>query len=532
MSGRKIDPNSQYKVFIHNDRKYRYAAVQIRIKGLENGSVKRKILHIGKIDENNLFIPNDNFKLLDQDEKKKYIFPEECNISNLFKVDKDEEKDINKNNNVSTNSNESLDNSSIFNNRLYGSFWLLENIARQAGLFDDLLEVFDNNLVKVNEIFSLAIFPYLSGKTYNRFARWQNTHKTLVDYQIKSPYITRLCQSINDNHRMNLIKLRLRRQPKNSIGDCDSTTISAWGKCLADIKWGHNKDNNKLKNTVETITYSLTTHEPIYYRSFAGNTTDISTIRTIISDLKALGVKDLVIMGDRGYISKENMAALVCADIPFILNAKVNQKTITDFLLEIKYDEDGIPENMKYDKEKHLYFTRFSIPAYKITLNDQTEVLIEGLQVNIYLDIRRRIDNIVNLNCNILEEKKIIEEDIEKNNIPSNIKKYNALFDYYKLSEIKDKNNIKQYTLKENAERIKKEKSISGFFASYIYKFNKDCLEILDNYRCRDEHEKNFDIFKNKMNYNIQRNSSEDGKIGRMFIGFVGLIPVIILQEY
>ena len=63
---------------------------------------------------------------------------------------------------------------------------------------------------------------------------------------------------------MNLIKLRLNRQPKNSILDCDSTTRSAWGKCLADIRWGHNKDNDKLKKTVETIVYSLTTHEPIY----------------------------------------------------------------------------------------------------------------------------------------------------------------------------------------------------------------------------------------------------------------------------
>ena len=34
------------------------------------------------------------------------------------------------------------------------------------------------------------------------------------------------------------------------------------------------------------------------------------------------------------------------------------------------------------------------------------------------------------------------------------------------------------------------------------------------------------------MSFNVQRNSSEDGKNGRMFIGFVGLITVSTLQEY
>ena len=144
---------------------------------------------------------------------------------------------------------ETLELSTSFNNRLYGSFWLLENIAYKIGLFDDLLKVFNDNILRVNEIFSLSIYPYLSGKTYNRFARWQNAHKTLVDYHLKSPYITKMSQNITDDHRMNLIKLRLNRQPKNSILDCDSTTRSAWGKCLADIRWGHNKDNDKLKNS-------------------------------------------------------------------------------------------------------------------------------------------------------------------------------------------------------------------------------------------------------------------------------------------
>ena len=122
-----------------------------------------------------------------------------------------------------------------YNNRLYGAFWLLERISRECGLYDDLTETFGGNMAKVNEVLSLAFFPYLSGKNYNRFARWQNANKTLLDYPLKPSAITRLTQSITDNDRMNLIKLRLNRLPEGARLDCDSTSRSAWGTCLADV---------------------------------------------------------------------------------------------------------------------------------------------------------------------------------------------------------------------------------------------------------------------------------------------------------
>ena len=142
---------------------------------------------------------------------------------------------------------------------------------------------------------------------------------------------------------MTLIKLRLKRQPKGALLDCDSTTKSGWGTCLVDLCWGTNKDNPKLQNTVEAYVYSLTTHEPVYYRSFPGYTSDISTIRTILADLKALGIEDVVFIADRGYPSEENLAALVEASLPFLMCAKVGCKPIVSLLQEVKYDEDDDP---------------------------------------------------------------------------------------------------------------------------------------------------------------------------------------------
>ena len=58
MAGRKADPNSKYRVYIHISNGYSYAAIQISTKDEKNGKFKNKILHLGSIDKDLFFNPN------------------------------------------------------------------------------------------------------------------------------------------------------------------------------------------------------------------------------------------------------------------------------------------------------------------------------------------------------------------------------------------------------------------------------------------------------------------------------------------
>ncbi|NCB71103.1 MAG: hypothetical protein EOM45_04840 [Clostridia bacterium] len=65
-------------------------------------------------------------------------------------------------------------------NRFYGDIWLLEQVAIKTGLRKDLETVFDGNKEIVDDILTLAMFPYVTGFTYNnRVARWQRIAKSL-----------------------------------------------------------------------------------------------------------------------------------------------------------------------------------------------------------------------------------------------------------------------------------------------------------------------------------------------------------------
>lgn len=551
MAGRVADPNTQYRVYLHTvANKYTYATVQQPYMTEGSNRLKYRPFHLGRVSADMIFTPNSEFRLLPVSEREKYIFPAEIDISkavalnhpgytqgqSLGKNDTDQEATLDR------TSDEKSDAGTIdasvsdakpfenildqFNNRLYGSFWLLEEISRNKGVYEDLLEVFRGNIGQVHEVMSLAFFPYLSGKCFNRFAKWQNAHKTLLDYPLTSPSITRLTQSITDHHRMTFIKLRLKRQPEGAHLDCDSTSRSGWGTCLVDLCWGNNKDNPKLQNTVEAYVYSLTTHEPVYYRSFPGNTADISTVRTILSDLLALGIKDVVFIADRGYPSEENLAALVEASLPFLMCSKVGCEPVSPLLTNVEFDEDGIPVNMSYDQKRKLYYLQVDITAYKGKLADGTEVDMEGLKANLFLNLRRRADELGTLKRKIQEERLLLEKAVEEALIPADIKKYNALFDYFKVEyKVEEEKPIGiVFTLCER--KVKKERSTCGFFSSVMYKMDIDGAQALEIYKSRDEHEKNFDQLKNQMLYYNQRNSSEEGRNGRSFISFVGLIAI------
>ena len=67
MAGRKIDPNSKYKIIEHISNKYCYAAT---VNTVQRGDKSyRQCLHWGTLDNNNKFKQNLNFSLLPLENK-------------------------------------------------------------------------------------------------------------------------------------------------------------------------------------------------------------------------------------------------------------------------------------------------------------------------------------------------------------------------------------------------------------------------------------------------------------------------------
>ena len=551
MRGRPRNPQSEYKMRPHLDNGHIYAATLSNGVSQKTGKSYRKYTHWGKLTEGKVFVPNLEFVMLPLEKQGQFIFPDDWDVSRVKKVRSiaEEQMESGKLESEHPSSNSKADNLSEkydesiyclrntenqFNNRLYGCVWFLLQIAYKIKLIEDLNIVFEYNEQAVNDILTLAIFPYITQRNFDRCSKWQEYTKTPSINSLTPSYITRFTQHIKDRHRMEFIKLRVERQPKDSYLSCDTTTRSAWGECLADIHWGNNKDNVELQNTVEAVVYSLTTHEPVYYRTFPGNMLDLRTLRTIKSDLIAVGAKNITFIFDRGFESSDNFCELFISKTPFIMFTKVSNDPVKKFIESISFDSDGMPADMIFDNESKLYCQKYKIENQYFINSEGEKELVNNFFCNLYLNMVNRILKIQKIKCNVSNEKQLIENALYKRDRKELIDLSKKL-QYHKIllnNNTEEKLiNCDEIKIIENKNTIDREKKFAGFFSSIIYNKDYTAIESLNIYKTRDEQEKYFEQMKCQMDFHTQDCSSEDGKTGRLFILFIGLILSTVVRS-
>ena len=573
----KPNPLTPYLVRSSIVNGHTYAHVQKPVFIEKKQAYERRKVNIGKLLEGKVFVPNKEYRLMPIEERRKLRFPADWDMSKAQKLDgearnasvSDEntidssersterpkvEEEIHPEEDTSTDnhildekvsdndqttcngsdesggspisfkeSDENMINNFAFSCKIYGAVWLLEQLGVNKGVQDDLLDTFGNDIGMMNDIMTMAIYTVVENRSFYRLDRWQDTHKTPSDHRFGSDYVTRLSQVITEDHRMKFIRARLNRQPEGAKGSVDSTTRSGYGKCLVDLKWGKNKDRDDLPCSLEVYVYSLTTHEPIYYKRLAGNTNDMVTIRTILKEMQELGIKgdDLSFTTDRGYCSKENMGAFHKMGAPFLMCAKVGQVPVVQCLTTIRYDEFGLPVNMEYDKETKLYYCQMDAEPFTTKLESGEEYNVDGVKVNAFLDLHSRLVDAHRVKEAIQMEKKRIENIQSGKETMPEFKRLQASLFYHKAILNKQS---KQISFEEHNEAIRKAYAQCGFFASCMYKHKISAIEAYHEYTSRDEHEKNFFCLKQDENANMQNCSTEESADGRCFIYFVGLI--------
>jgi transposase len=112
----------------------------------------------------------------------------------------------------------------------------------------------------------------------------------------------------------------------------------------------------------------------------------------------------------------------------------------------------------------------------------------------------------------MLEEKCTLDDD----------KSIKGNYRYFNVSYNQATRVIESYT--PNDKKIAKARLVSGFFSIITHKLELTAMETLETYQLRDEQEKYFQQMKDQMSADRQRNWSEEGKTGRLFILFVSMI--------
>jgi transposase len=369
-------------------------------------------------------------------------------------------------------------------------------------------------------VMTLAMYLLCGKDTYHQMASWQRVAKAPYAKPLTSPYITMLTQKITEQNRMDLLRLRAARLENNELCAVDSTSRSAWGDSLSDIRYGKNKDHLPLAQTLEVVVYTLSGHMPVYYRTFAGNTPDSRSLETILHDLDHAGFKDVILITDRGYESIRNLEIYIDRKQPMIMGTKVGQKHVRKEI-DAFGTFDHHPEEMEIDPKERIYYKQYDL-EYQIEGRRDNVKKADRLKLNLYFDPMRRSSELIDLDVAIKAQKGSLDK-LLKDQLPLDddvtIKK---AYCYFKLDYNETTRLLKGFSLDEK--KVDRKKREAGFFANTTLQIDADPMAAQHHYRLRDEQEKYFRMMKGLMGADRQRNWSESGKTGRLFILFVAQI--------
>jgi hypothetical protein len=319
---------------------------------------------------------------------------------------------------------------------------------------------------------------------------------------------------------MSLLRFRAARLGRDELCAVDSTSRSAYGWSLADIRWGRNKEHLPLEQTMEVVVYTLSSHMPIYYRTFPGNMPDSRSVETILTDLEHAGFKDLILITDRGYESLRNLEKYILRGQSMVMCVKTGQKDVAKAIKGL--GEFGArPDEMAVDPEAMVYHIQYDI-EYEVDGRGKATKMSDRLKLNLYFDPVRRGIDLMELDIALSFQKAALGELLESKGILGDDAWIKREFCYYKVAYDPAERVVRSYEI--NDQKVSKARSLSGFFSIMTHGVDYGAMEAFRAYRLRDEQEKYFQPRKDQMSSDRQRNWSEEGKTGRLFILFVSLV--------
>lgn len=504
-TGRPLKKETPYKIIVHTNGGRRYASTKITIVG-EDGKKQSRHKHWGTVDDSNRFHPNTTYFNTPPGERAKLIFPTDWILEEATGRGEAKRGRV-------EYSKDDVD-------RQYGPTWLLDKVAEETGIKADLLRVFGGNEEKVGQILTMAYFPFIDNLSYSQLARWQKEVKAPTDISMTPKAVTMLTQSITEQNRMDLFRMRAARIGKDELCAVDSTSISSYGFNLVDIRWGRNKEHLPLRQTMEVVVYSITSHMPIFYLELPGNMPDSRTVELIMKELEHAGFRNLILITDRGYESMKNLELYISKRQKVITSVKVGQG---DVLKKIKSMDlsSGIPEGMSYDAENELFYSQYDC-QYSVKGNGDNVIEADRLKINLYFSVEGRAHAITAMQNDIAEQTSMAQRLVDSKETVADEKSLARQLNMLSLT-IDDK----EHTLtKFEVDREKRDVRLktSGFFASKTIGLDLNPMQAMNNYGMRDEQEKCFQLQKGPLGQDRTRCWSESAKHGRMFICFIGLV--------
>lgn len=120
---------------------------------------------------------------------------------------------------------------------------------------------------------------------------------------------------------------------------------------------------------------------PIFYKELPGNMPDCRTIELIMTELEHAGLKNLILVTDRGYESMKNLETYIAKGQKIITSVKVGGVEALKLIRGIDMSR-GYPKGMTLARKEKVYYAQYDAD-YSVKGNGEHIVNAEKYKINI-----------------------------------------------------------------------------------------------------------------------------------------------------
>jgi len=378
-----------------------------------------------------------------------------------------------------------------------GNTAALAEIARQTGLSEILEKCFPATWTR---ILACAFYILCEGNVMMYIEEWFDETKVKLTERMDDLDCSKLFASITEEERKQFFIEWIKYRSEKEYIVYDVSSISTYSEHIDIAEWGYNRDEDNLPQINIGMYYGLTTQMPILYNIYNGSIPDKTYLEFMMTSSKDFGINDVCFVMDRGFVTEDNFHCMKDKQFSFI-TALPGQRV--DALRIIDENKRDVRKAMNRIGEYEVYGLQRPIEMYGL-----------NLVAHIYYDPEKQVFDEKALYARI---EKLQTELKKMNQSKRATKKYK---NYFVIDEkLKD-----VFTFELDTKKMDETLERAGFFILLSNKPDLSSAEVLKIYRERDVIEKNFDQFKNRLDFKRMRTHWNKTTKGKMFVGFLALV--------
>lgn len=391
---------------------------------------------------------------------------------------------------------------------IVGPSIVLDNLTEILGLGKLLKSCFPD---QHKQILIMAYYLAAHGGPLSHCGTWCKSHAHFIQESLTSQRISEILDTIDIDKRQTFFTRWMDKVLEEDYLCYDITSISSYSELNEYIKYGHNRDKEKLPQMNLAILFGQKSRLPLYFQRTPGNISDVTTLHNLLKTFKALEKKTLHYVMDKGFYSRKNVDELLISRDKFLLSVPLSNKWLQKAIDDIYTAIHG-PEGYQKIDEQTLYVHSRLYPW-----GDEKR----RCYLHLYYNARSRADAVDQFNAKLVQYKMELESgkpDID----------HQESYDNFFIIKTTPKRGLK---VSYNHEAVSQYINRYAGFQALLTNGIKNPIEALQIYRDKDVVEKSFDDLKNQLDMKRLRMHSSATIDGRFFIQFIALIYMSALRK-